>query len=104
MDAHKPRGAEEAAPSGFEAWVEMAGRVVEVLPGCGLVALSVGKGEEITLQRGTEGVSFDDIYVGQRLSCRVARRSRRVLRVEAPDRAMPAVDADDPAGSGDRRC
>lgn len=61
-----------------ESTFEMVGHVVEILHGCGIAAV-VAPHREVVLNRGTEGVHFDGLQLGQAVTCTVGKSSRRVL-------------------------
>lgn len=57
---------------------EMEGRVVELLRGCG-AAVIAGELQEVTINRGTDGVHFEQLSLGQNVVCTVTRKNKRVL-------------------------
>lgn len=57
---------------------EMEGRVVELLRGCG-TAVIAGEQQELTINRGTDGVHFEQLSLGQNVVCTVTGRNKRVL-------------------------
>ncbi len=58
---------------------QIDGMVTEVLRGCGVATVHTGGSEEFTVSRGTSGVHFEDLRVGQKISCEVAFPTQRVL-------------------------
>ena len=57
------------------------GHVTEVLRGCGVATIHSGRSEEYSVNRGTDGVHFEALRVGHKVSCQVALPTQRVLHV-----------------------
>ena len=78
----------------IDASFEIEGRVVELLRGCG-TAVIAGDRLEVMLNRGTDGVQFDQLVLGQKVVCTVTRRNKRVLfaRQQPIATNAPAQDA-----------
>ena len=73
---------------------EIQGSVVNVLKGCGLAEVQCAGPYELTINKGTDGVHFDALTVGQRIACEVAPASRRVVHVHQQTMPMTAAIAD----------
>jgi len=58
---------------------EIDGKVTEILRGFGLAVINAGGIDEFTLNRGTDGVHFEALRIGQKVSCQVAAQGHRVL-------------------------
>ena len=75
----KTRSAESAMPAAEH---EVAGLVVEKLPGYGLAHVQTESGELYAVNRKTPGVEFDKLKEGQQVRCIVADKPLRLLRAE----------------------
>lgn len=64
-----------------ESTFQMDGFVVELLPGCGIATVATGQ-TVLVINKGTDGVRFEQLFPGQKIHCLVDRASNRVLHVE----------------------
>lgn len=55
------------------------GKVVEVYQGCGIAVLDTNSSDSLTINRGTDGIHFEELSVGDRVNCQVAIIGSRVL-------------------------
>ncbi len=75
--------------------MEIRGRVVSVLKGCGLADVEFGgHHHQLTVNRGTDGIHFNDLRVGQMISCEMSAGSKRVIH--AHQQTMPRGTAPSP--------
>ncbi len=75
-----------------ESTIQMDGFVVEKLPGCGIAAVATGQ-TLLVINKGTEGVRFEQLFLGQKIHCRVDRASNRVLHVDQHTATLGLSDA-----------
>ena len=74
------------------------GHVTEVLRGCGVATIHSGLSEEYSVNRGTDGVHFETLRVGQKVSCQVALPTQRVVHVQ--QQTQPTMYPHDAARPG----
>ena len=67
---------------------EISGTVVEVLKGCGSATVETKAGSELRLNKGTGGVHFDQMRVGQPVSCIVSTATGMVLHAHQQTTTM----------------
>jgi hypothetical protein len=67
--------------------------VVEVLPGCG-TAVIAGEHPDVMVNRGTDGIHFDALRLGQGVICVVANRGNRVLHAHQQTTSMMVPGTD----------
>lgn len=78
-----------AVPS-VEALFSIDGLITEVLPGCGAAIVEVpGQAGDFSIHRGTAGIDFDKLKVGQRVHCDIGASSDRVIH--AHQQTQPIV-------------
>ena len=63
--------------------------MTSVLRGCGIATIEAAGTGDLTLCRSTEGVAFDRLRVGQKVSCQVSRQTNRVLQAQQETESMP---------------
>ncbi len=72
---------------------EIDGQVVELLRGCG-TAVIASEYAEVMLNRGTDGVHFEQLYLGQKVICDVAKANKRVLFAHQQTSSIWALEFD----------
>lgn len=70
--------------------------VTQVLRGCGVAAIEAKGADELSVSRTTPGVHFDELCVGQEVSCQIALASHRVLYVHQKTQPMTALAGSTP--------
>ena len=73
---------------------QIDGKVVEVLPGSGMAALHTNTSGDYTFNRGTDGVHFDDLCIGDTVHCEIAIDGNRVLYAHQQTRPVPGPIAE----------
>ena len=58
---------------------QIDGKVIEILPGSGLATVRANSSGDLTVNRGTDGVHFEELLIGDRVNCQVAVASHRVM-------------------------
>jgi len=80
---------EHESPAGKEPLFQIDGVVVEVLQGCGMATVRTNAADELSLNRGTDGLHFDALRVGQRVNCEVDVLRNRVAHAHQQTLPMP---------------
>lgn len=75
-----------------ESTFQMDGFVVEKLPGCGIAAVAAGQAV-VVINKGTDGVHFEELFLGQKIHCLVDKRSRRVVHARQQTATMDMPDS-----------
>ena len=79
------------------------GQIAILLPGCGVATIHSHGMDDFTINRGTEGVHFDDLRVGQEISCDVGGAHHRVLHAHQQTKPLQLVAQKKSDTAGARR-
>lgn len=70
---------------------QIDGEVIEVLPGCGMATVRANSLEELVVNRGTDGVHFEHLNIGDIVNCQVAIADSRVMYAHQQTVPMSAI-------------